>query len=66
MEEIAGVTDSLDTELVELTRMSPAYWRVTFDMPMLNIFGPPALPQLDAFVLATRSRRRRSRSGSPD
>lgn len=37
---------------VSLTRRSPAYWRVTFDRPPLNIFGPTMLPQLDAVVTA--------------
>ncbi|MGA5463385.1 enoyl-CoA hydratase/isomerase family protein [Mycobacterium sp. NPDC050041] len=35
-----------------MTRRSPAYWRVTFDNPPLNIFGPETLPQLDAVVTA--------------
>ena len=25
---------------IRLERRSPAYWRVTFDHPPLNIFGP--------------------------
>src|SRR5499433_1120998 len=31
---------------VRLTRRSPAYWRVTFDNPPLNIFGPEAILQM--------------------
>lgn len=42
-------------ELVSVTRRSPGYWRVTFDIPPLNIFGPAALPQLDAVVSALES-----------
>lgn len=35
-----------------LQRLSPAWWRVTFDHPPLNIFGPDALPQLKEAVTA--------------
>jgi enoyl-CoA hydratase/carnithine racemase len=31
---------------------TPAYWRVTFDNPPFNIFGPETIPQLDAVVTA--------------
>jgi enoyl-CoA hydratase/carnithine racemase len=37
---------------VRLTRVSPAYWRVTFDIPPLNIFGPETIPQLDDVISA--------------
>lgn len=37
---------------VILTKPSPAYWRVTFDHPPLNVFGPEAIPQLDDVVTA--------------
>lgn len=35
---------------VYLTRRSPHYWRVTFDHPPLNIFGPEAIPQLNEII----------------
>src|SRR5262250_2487557 len=35
-----------------LTKQSPAYWRVTFDHPPLNIFGPETIPQLNEIVTA--------------
>ncbi|MBV8349897.1 MAG: enoyl-CoA hydratase/isomerase family protein [Mycolicibacterium sp.] len=35
-----------------LTRRSPAYWRVTFDLPPLNIFGPQTIPQLNEIITA--------------
>ncbi len=35
---------------IRLQRHSPAYWRVTFDHPPLNIFGPETMPQLNAVV----------------
>ena len=37
---------------VFLTKHSPAYWRVTFNHPPLNIFGPEAIPQLDEVITA--------------
>ncbi|MDF2823004.1 MAG: putative enoyl-CoA hydratase [Mycobacterium sp.] len=39
-----------DTTQIVLNKLSPTYWRVTFDHPPLNIFGPAALPQLDAII----------------
>lgn len=38
------------TRRIVLTRKSPAYWRVTFDYPPLNIFGPESIPQLGEVV----------------
>jgi enoyl-CoA hydratase/carnithine racemase len=40
---------------IRLTRHSPSFWRVTFDIPPLNIFGPDAIPPLDAIVSAMES-----------
>lgn len=42
------------TEIAEirLTRRSPAYWRVTFDLPPLNIWGPKNVPQLNEIITA--------------
>src|SRR5437879_1682489 len=39
------MSDNPMTEHILLTRRSPAYWRVTFNHPPLNIFGPDAIPQ---------------------
>lgn len=33
-----------------LTRRSPGYWRVTFNHPPLNIFGPVSIPQLREII----------------
>src|SRR5258705_7378782 len=38
------------TKQIHLTRRSPAYWRVTFDHPPLNIFGPETIPQLNEII----------------
>jgi enoyl-CoA hydratase/carnithine racemase len=40
------------TKQIHLTRRSPHYWRVTFDHPPLNIFGPETIPQLNEIVTA--------------
>jgi enoyl-CoA hydratase/carnithine racemase len=37
---------------IHLTRRSPHYWRVTFDHPPLNIFGPETIPQLNEIITA--------------
>jgi enoyl-CoA hydratase/carnithine racemase len=40
---------------IRLERRSPAYWRVTFDHPPLNIFGPETIPELEAIVKSLES-----------
>ncbi len=40
------------TKRILLTRRSPAYWRVTFNHPPLNIFGPETIPQLNEIITA--------------
>jgi enoyl-CoA hydratase/carnithine racemase len=37
---------------IRLERRLPAYWRVTFDDPPLNIFGPETIPQLSEIITA--------------
>jgi len=37
---------------IRLARRSPNYWRVTFDNPPLNIFGPETIPQLNEIITA--------------
>src|SRR5258706_12159933 len=37
---------------IRLARRSPEYWRVTFDHPPLNIFGPEMLPQVNEIITA--------------
>jgi enoyl-CoA hydratase/carnithine racemase len=37
---------------VRIERRLPSYWRVTFDHPPLNIFGPESIPQLNAVITA--------------
>src|SRR5467141_2202113 len=45
-------TETRMTKQILLTRRSPAYWRVTFNRPPLNIFGPDAIPQLNEIITA--------------
>jgi enoyl-CoA hydratase/carnithine racemase len=35
---------------IRLERRSPSHWRVTFDLPPLNIFGPLEVPKLEAII----------------
>jgi hypothetical protein len=44
--------DTTVAKQIILTRRSPAYWRVTFDHPPLNIFGPETIPQLNEIITA--------------
>jgi len=37
---------------IRLARLSPAYWRVTFDNPPLNLMGPPFVLQFKEIVSA--------------
>lgn len=44
--------DSEPDKQIRLERISSAYWRVTFDIPPLNIFGPQNMAPLQAVVAA--------------
>src|SRR6266851_3944615 len=44
-----------ETTELRLARRSPAYWRVTFDHPPLNIFGPETIPQLNEIITALQT-----------
>jgi enoyl-CoA hydratase/carnithine racemase len=46
------MTDETTDRRVRVTQRSPAYWRVTFDHPPLNIFGPETIPQLNEVITA--------------
>lgn len=46
------MTERSAASQVRVTKHSPVFWRVTFDMPPLNIFGPDNIPQLDAAITA--------------
>src|SRR5215469_6991131 len=40
------------TAQVRLSQRSPTYWRVTFDHPPLNVFGPEAILQMAEIMTA--------------
>jgi enoyl-CoA hydratase/carnithine racemase len=40
---------------IKLIRHSDVFWRVTFDLPPLNIFGPANIPQLEEIVSSLES-----------
>ena len=44
------MTDTTITRQIRLERRLPSYWRVTFDHPPLNIFGPETIPQLNEII----------------
>ena len=42
--------EAVNAGKIHLVRQSNEYWRVTFDLPPLNIFGPAHIPQLEQIV----------------
>ncbi len=40
---------------IRLVRHSDEFWKVTFDLPPLNIFGPANIPQLEELVSSVES-----------
>jgi enoyl-CoA hydratase/carnithine racemase len=46
------MTDTTIAKQIRLGQHSPSYWRVTFDHPPLNIFGPQTIPQLNEVITA--------------
>src|ERR1700730_6372953 len=48
----ANMSKVANTRQIRLARRTPFYWRVTFDNPPLNIFGPETMPQLNEIVTA--------------
>ena len=43
---------AIDAAQIKLARLTPAYWRVTFDNPPLNLMGPPFVLQFKEIVSA--------------
>jgi enoyl-CoA hydratase/carnithine racemase len=43
------------TQQIRLQRHSSSYWRVTFDLPPLNIFGPETIPQFEKIIKSIES-----------
>ncbi|MBB5261721.1 enoyl-CoA hydratase/isomerase family protein [Rhizobium leguminosarum] len=40
---------------IKVDKRTPAYWRVTFDNPPFNIFGPETIPQMEKVMAAIES-----------
>src|SRR6266853_6757409 len=51
MSDVAN-SNVANTRQIRLARRTSSYWRVTFDHPPLNIFGPETVPQLNEIVTA--------------
>jgi len=49
------MTSIHDEGRIRLVQHSDAYWKVTFDLPPLNIFGPTNIPQLEEIVAKLES-----------
>jgi enoyl-CoA hydratase/carnithine racemase len=45
------MTAIANDQQIRLERRSPSYWRVTVDLPPLNIFGPKNIPQLNEIIV---------------
>src|SRR5258707_1198767 len=48
----ANMSSVANTRQIRFVRLTPSYWRVTFDNPPLNIFGPETIPELNEIVTA--------------
>src|ERR1700675_2603242 len=48
----ANMSNVANTKQIRFERRTSSYWRVTFDNPPLNIFGPETIPQLNEIVTA--------------
>ena len=44
------MSEQIDSGDIRVTRHTAAYWRVTIDIPPLNIFGPANIPQMEQAV----------------
>jgi len=47
------------TREIRVERRLPSYWRVTFDLPPVNIFGPKETLQLGEIITAIATSRKR-------
>jgi enoyl-CoA hydratase/carnithine racemase len=44
--------EKIATQTIRLEQHLPTFWRVTFDIPPVNIFGPKQLPELNEIITA--------------
>src|SRR5277367_84541 len=52
MTTVTTVNASVKSAQIRLTRRSPAYWRVTFDNPPINVMGPEMVKQFQEVINA--------------
>lgn len=52
MNATVKATPSTKAEQIHLSKVSPAYWRVTFDNPPLNLMGPEFVVEFDEIMTA--------------
>jgi enoyl-CoA hydratase/carnithine racemase len=52
-----NMNDIVKIRQIRLARRSPAYWRVTFDLPPVGIVGPDNIPPLNEIIAAIESDR---------
>jgi len=48
----ANMNNVANTRQIRFIRRTSSYWRVTFDNPPMNIFGPETIPELNEIVTA--------------
>jgi len=53
--EPAEVSSISTKQQIKIEKRTPAYWRVTFDNPPFNIFGPETIPQMEKVVAEIES-----------
>ena len=51
-ESVVNRPEKIATQTIRLTQHLPTFWRVTFDIPPVNIFGPKQLPELNEIITA--------------
>src|SRR5580704_5496861 len=47
---MTGASASTERAQIRLTRRTPAYWRVTFDNPPINVMGPEMVRQFQEVI----------------
>lgn len=55
MNATVKTTPATNAKQILLSKVSPAYWRVTFDYPPLNLMGPEFLLEFDEIITAIES-----------
>src|SRR5262250_2224476 len=45
-----NMSEVASTRQIRIARRTSSYWRVTFDHPPLNVFGPETIPQLSEII----------------